>query len=384
MLTVAGLVALGAVACEKVPLTAPGGTVITLVSGTDVLPINGSTDVVAVLLEDGGQGTAVHNGTLVSFTTSLGRIEPAEARTTNGRATVKLVADGRSGVATVTAFSGSATQTIEILVGAAAVNGVSVAASPSSLPPTGGESTITARVEDPFGNALSGVPVTFTTTAGTLSPRSALTNSAGFATTVLTTSVEADVTASSGGVAGGTTVTIRARPTIDVTLPAAAIVVGAPAVFTVKPGAVPFSQVSIDFGDGSSQSFGAITASTTVVHYYTDDGVFQVEVRATDVNGVTAEAGGSVAVVPFTFSATASPTSAPVDTIFLFTVTELPATVPIEKIVWNFGDGQTQTTTSKSITHGYQSVGLKTITVTVYPLYGDPKSAILQVVVTAF
>ena len=129
---VASLVALGAMACDKVPLTAPAGTVITLVSSTNVLPINGSTEVIAVLIENGttgtgtgtgtggssSAGTPVHNGTLVTFTTSLGRIEPAEAHTVNGRVSVVLLADGRSGTATITAFSGSASETLEVKIGA--------------------------------------------------------------------------------------------------------------------------------------------------------------------------------------------------------------------------------------------------------------------------
>lgn len=381
-LALAGMVAFGATACEKVPLTAPIGTVLTLVAGTDILPINGITELTAVLIEsDGDAGTPVHNGTVVTFTTSLGRIEPAEARTTNGRATVKLLADSRSGIATISAFSGSATQTIQVVVGAAAVVGVSVSASPSSLPPTGGVSTITARVEDPFGNPLTGVPVTFTTTGGSVSPKSALSNDSGIATTVLTTTVAAEVTASSGGVTGSANVSLRARSTVQLTMPTGTLVVGAPAVFTVTPGTVPLSDVTIDFGDGTSQSFGAISASTPAVHYYTDDGVFQISVRATDVNGGTAEAFGAVAVVPFTFSASASPTTAAVDTIILFSV-DLPASVPIEKIVWNFGDGKVETTSSKTVSHGYQLAGLKTITVTVYPLYGDPRTNTFQVVIT--
>src|ERR1051325_6107591 len=99
----AGLALYGA--CVKMPLVAPSGTVITLISGTNVLPSNASTDVTAVLIENGttssgtgtggnnttpaGAGTPVHNGTLVTFTSTLGRIEPVEARTTAGRATVR-------------------------------------------------------------------------------------------------------------------------------------------------------------------------------------------------------------------------------------------------------------------------------------------------------
>ena len=53
LLTLAPLVL---VACDKVPLLAPAGTVITLVSTSNTLPINGSTDVVAVLIENGSTG----------------------------------------------------------------------------------------------------------------------------------------------------------------------------------------------------------------------------------------------------------------------------------------------------------------------------------------
>ncbi|HUR22031.1 MAG TPA: Ig-like domain-containing protein [Vicinamibacterales bacterium] len=384
-LTLACLIALGAMACDKVPLTAPAGTEITLVSSTNVLPINGSTNLTAVLIEmDGGAGTPVHNGTLVTFTTSLGRIEPVEARTVNGKATVALIADGRSGTATVTAFSGSATQTLDLKIGAAAAERVSVVATPASVPFNGGTATIVARVEDVSGNPLTGVPVTFTTSAGTLSSQSALTNEGGFATTFLSTNVEATVTASSGAKNSTAKVSVRARSTIELTVPSTSVVAGAATAFTVKPGSVPLTNVVVDFGDGSTpQELGAISASTVVQHFYTSDGIFVVEARGTDPDGGAAVASGSVAVTPLTFSATASPSNGPVGTVFVFNVTDLPANVPIDRYIWNFGDGQPVPTASKSITHAFQSPGTKTVTVTVVPLHGGSKSATLQVVVTA-
>lgn len=388
-LTLAALVALGAMACEKVPLMAPSGTVITLVASTTVLPINGSADLVAVLIENGtstGQtaaGTPVHNGTLVTFTTSLGRIEPAEARTINGRVSVALVADGRSGTATVSAFSGSATQKLDIKIGAAAAERVAVTASPSSVQANGGTSTISARVEDASGNPVTGVPVTFTTTAGTLSTQSALTNDSGFATTYLSTTTEAVVTASSGGKIGTATVKVRSRSKIKLTIAATSVFVGAPASFTVEPdAAVALTGATIDFGDGHSQPLGAISSATAVVHFYTDDGVFQVNVSATDVDGGTAEATGSVGVTPFTIAASSKETTGAKNTIFTFTVSGLPTTVPIDHFVWNFGDGVVQTLFTASTTHAYATIGIKTITVTVYPLYGSSKTATFQVLVT--
>jgi hypothetical protein len=201
--------------CHRVPLVAPSGSALTLIASTNVLPVNGAADITAVIIEgaqgagtgttpgqiEPGFGTPVHDGTQVVFATTLGRIEPGEAKTTGGRATVRLVGDGRSGTAVVTAFSGSATNTVEVDIGAAGATRVAVTANPQSLPPAGGLSMISARVEDMQGNGLLGVPVSFSTSRGTLSQTTVLTSEFGVATTTLTTLAEATVTASTGGAA---------------------------------------------------------------------------------------------------------------------------------------------------------------------------------------
>ena len=93
--------------CDRVPLTAPTESTIQLFSTAPSVPLNGSIDLIATITEEAG--TPVPDGTLVSFTTTLGHIDPSETRTDNGKATVKLVAGSQSGTATVTAFSGAAT-----------------------------------------------------------------------------------------------------------------------------------------------------------------------------------------------------------------------------------------------------------------------------------
>lgn len=392
--------ALPSVGCEKVPLTAPAGTVITLVASTNVLPINGTTDLTAVLIENGSAstggggagggttttssaGTPVHNGTLVTFTTSLGRIEPAEARTSNGRVTVKLIADGRSGTATITAFSGGSSEALEVDIGAAAAATVTVSASPASVPANGGTVTISASVDDESGNPLLGVPVNFKTTSGTLTPASAVTNEGGIATTSLSTTANATVSATAGGKTGSATVQTRSRSTITITSPSDSVFVGAPARFTVTPGSgVAMADVEVDFGDGRTQSLGAISSAAVIVHFYEEDGVFPVSVRATDVDGGTAQATGAAAVIPWSFSVSASPTSRKVDELFTFSVSGISTTVPIDRYEWDFGDGTVRDTSTSSTTHGYGTVGLKTVRVTVFPLYGDARSATFQVQVT--
>src|ERR671935_2489542 len=159
-------------ACEKVPLLAPSGSSITLTASTNVLPVNGSTPIIAQVLE--AAGTPPHSGTRITFTTSLGTIQPSEVSTdVSGRAVVTFVAGNQSGTATITALSGGASVgtngALKILIGSAAVGGIRLSAQPTLVPSTGGNSVISATVFDVNGNTLPSALVSFTTTAGTLS-----------------------------------------------------------------------------------------------------------------------------------------------------------------------------------------------------------------------
>src|SRR5580765_1903078 len=92
------------VGCSKVPLLAPSGSTITLTSAATALPVNGSTDIIAQVIEPAG--TPPQRGTLVTFTTNLGSVQPSEAETdTSGRVVVKYIAGSGSGTATITAIS---------------------------------------------------------------------------------------------------------------------------------------------------------------------------------------------------------------------------------------------------------------------------------------
>jgi len=149
-------------ACESSPLLAPTGTVINLTVQSETAGLNSAIDVIAVLIENGtqsggtgtaatgsstaGAGTPVQNGTLVSFTTSLGTIEPSEARTNNGKVMVQLRTSTASGTATITAYSGGAKSTATIKVGAANATTVTMSASPQNLGSNGGSAVVSARV----------------------------------------------------------------------------------------------------------------------------------------------------------------------------------------------------------------------------------------------
>src|SRR5262245_60479131 len=93
-------VVVGASACDKVPLMAPTGSVINLFAASSTIPLNSEIEIIATVIENGttttppstttggggttgtpsatgststpGAGTPVQNGTLVTFTTTIG------------------------------------------------------------------------------------------------------------------------------------------------------------------------------------------------------------------------------------------------------------------------------------------------------------------------
>lgn len=97
-------------ACESLPLLAPTDSTIVVVASAPVIPLEGESVITAVVTE--GVATPVQNGTLVTFSTTLGRLEPQESRTEDGRATTRLVGGKTTGTAMVSAFSGAATSNV--------------------------------------------------------------------------------------------------------------------------------------------------------------------------------------------------------------------------------------------------------------------------------
>jgi hypothetical protein len=392
-------------ACTRMPLVAPSGTVITLISTTNVLPTNGSTDIIALLIENGtatsttttpgggttpaattgSTGTAVHNGTVVDFSTTLGRVEPAEAKTNGGQVTVKLIADGRSGVATVTAYSGGATKTLTVNVGAAAASRILVTASPQSLPFPGGTSTINAIVQDQQGNPIFGVPVAFSTTKGALGMTQVLTDAFGNATTTLTTTADATVTASAGGGTSGTLtgtvgVTILPNGTISITAPTGTQTLGTPVVFTVGIGGVVVSNVVVDFGDGSQPtSLGPITGNQAVQHVYNRTGSFTASATATFVDGSAKTVTTTVVITDYVISASCGGNVA-FGSTSTFTATVNPASLSISDYIWDFFDSDLSGASSHVVLHGspqsytWQSRGTKTVQLAVVPTFGGSKT----------
>jgi hypothetical protein len=387
VLLVAAAFAVGS--CDKVPLTAPSTATIKLYADTPIVPIGGTARITATVIQTGG--ATVHNGTVVSFTTSLGAMEPSEATTQDGKCTVTFRAGSQSGTAVINAYSGAASTTssgtttggstggtttstgsgVTLLVGAAAAASVVVTASPSTVPGVGGTSTITATVLDANNNALPGVPVSFSTDIGNLASSTVTTDQSGQASTTLSTYQTSTVTVTAGPKITGTVkVTATPVPTVTIGVPATAPTAGIPAAFTVTAaagaGGAPITNVTMTIVKNSTQAtvatmnLGQPNGAVTVNHTFAQEGTYTVTVIARDASGQTATASVPVTVLaaqPFTLTVTASNGRVGQQISMTAIATAGSGAPSVSTYTWDFGDNTPKVTTSVPVvTHTYTSI----------------------------
>ena len=381
-------------ACDKVPLLAPTGTVINLFPTTNSVSLNSEITIVATVIENGvasggsggpsggggstraGNGTPVQNGTVVSFTTTIGRIEPSEARTSNGQVNVRLITAGTSGTATITAYSGGASSQLTLKVGTAAVETVSVTTTPQTLGSSGGSVLVIATALDGGGSPVGGVPMTFSTTAGSVSPSTVTTDASGVATATLTTTAQAEVTATTGsGKSGKATVTVRAFALKDFVADPTSASAGVPVKFTATANdGVTITNVRLDFGDGDRTDLGTIAAgqSRSTFHPYGGPGIYTATATATDSSGGTSQLQTGVVVGSLQVTLTADDRTPAVGAQVVFTVNFTGGSAPpLDHFEWVFDDGTPLTrTTGSSLTHTFTSRGQKTVRVDVFGVGG--------------
>ncbi len=109
------------------------------------------------------------------------------------------------------------------------------------------------------------------------------------------------VTVNVAGKTATVTVNLSARTGVSITGPTTAISAGTPVTFSVGVGAAPavnVRDVTIDFGDGSRSSLGAISTLTPVQHIYTEAGSFRASATATDSSGFTETVATFVTILP--------------------------------------------------------------------------------------
>jgi PKD repeat protein len=360
--------------------------VITLIPSALTVSLNSELTITATVIENGvasggsggstsrsGAGTPVQNGTLVTFTTTIGRIEPAEARTHNGSVQVKLITSGTSGNPTITAYSGGASTTNkDIKIGTAGAETVSLTVSPQSLGSSGGSAQLTATVTDTGGAGLGGVPVSFTTDKGMISPATATTDGNGIALATLTTTSTAKIKATAGTKSSAEiTVAVSAFGLASFSANPNAAAAGSVINFTVTPTTgANLTNVRVEFGDGRFQNLGGISAATTAANTYCSPGNYNATATFTDAGGSTGSLSTGVIIGALPITLSVSPLTPGVNVPVSFTVNGL-GTAQISRFVWTFDDGTPQqTTTSASISHTFTTKGIKNARVDVFGVTG--------------
>jgi hypothetical protein len=390
--------------CDSAPLLAPTQSTIFLTSSATRAPLNSQVEILATVQEN--SGNAVQDGTLVTFTSTLGTLSPRDATTVRGVARTTLLTGTTSGTATINAASGNARTSggstsngnttagtnVQILVGAAAASRISVVARPGAVSGSGGSTEIVASVADEAGNAVPGVGVSFSTDQGTLSASTANTDANGDARTTLTTNQQAVVTArvGAGGDGRTATVTVRVNPTPTLTIGAitpANPTVGQTISFTVAPPANTTLDVTVDLGDGTTRNLGRINAQQTITHVYQSAGTYTIRVTGRD-SGTGESATSSTAVTianraPMNLTVTASPNNPQVNTVVDFTATLGSGdTTQIRDYEWEIrrednGQVEVQTTTSGNrLSRVFSTTGTRTVRVTADAV--DGRSAVAE------
>jgi hypothetical protein len=252
---------------------------------------------------------------------------------------------------------------------------------------------------DPSGNAMRGVPVLFSTDAGTLSNANVVTDVNGYAVTNLVTTRTATITARVGTAPPATfnvAVSTAATVTLETTS-AAPFIVNQPIGFRITPptaaNASPISSVVVDMGDGTSRTFNNITGPIGFTQTYRAAGGYTVTATSTDINGgrgvsslAVVVAFESLPTVTLT-TLTPSPVSLGGATqgVVTFNVTAAPgsANAPLRSVRMTLGDGTViyNGTGSGSAVYRFTSAGTYTVTATATDALGATGSASTVVIV---
>jgi hypothetical protein len=400
------LAMLVAISCDRVPLLAPTNSTLTLDAGSRVVETGGSTSVSAMVIEQ--SGTPVQNGTVVRFTTTLGRLDPVEAQTRNGVATTMFFAGNDSGVAEVRGTSGGAggsstttpsngttpptttttttnSNVVLISVGSAAVDTVTVRANPSSVSTgTGATVSVIATVIGTAGRLLPNIPVSFSASRGTLSSTAATTDAQGEARVTLTTNGDTDISVAAGTKTATAKITGVPGPAVTLTCSVgsggtcATATVGQAVVFTAQraQGSGNVTSAVLDFGDNSSVNLGTLSGPATIPHTYTQPGTYTARLTGTDGN----ESSSSVQVVLVT--AVTATVSASITTPPRTVTATATVSAPATQYVWSWGDMTPNTTTTTATApHTYTAAGTFDITVTATLQGGGTATATTSIVV---
>jgi PKD repeat protein len=275
--------------CKKSAYLAPTGSKLLVAVNPAVIALGGETTVEVIGYKN--SGSLLPDGTVIYFSVDFGSID-ATAETKDGRArSIFRSTDNRSGKVTVTVSSGDAEVTpelIQITVGSSALHNLKMRAEPPVLPRNGGSSNIVVTTQDENLNPIADIPVTLTTTAGQLANNGALlyTGSNGEASTILTTTTDAVLTASSGDITIELEIKVESNeaPDAQFVYSPETPKVGERVYFNAQNSTDPEGEITAynwDFGDGKSDS------GVMVEHKYKKIGTYTVVLSVVDGVGNT-------------------------------------------------------------------------------------------------
>ena len=367
---------------------------VALVAYPASIPIGGLTATLTATVRD-QYANLVADGTVVTFTTSLGSVAPYTRSTTGGAATVVLISGPIMGTATVTATVDAISGTTTVTFTPGLPFTVTLVAAPSSIPVGGSTSTVTATVVDRYGNVVAdGTTVAFATSLGSIAPPTRPTSS-GLATVTLTSgnlAGTAIVTATADTVSGTTTVTFTPGLPFTVTITANPISIpvgGLTAILTATVVDQYNNKVANNTPVTFTTSLGAIGETQPRL---TSDGVATATLTSGNVAGTAtiialADAHAGTATVqflplaPFTVTVMASSASIPVggNTAITATVTDQYGNLAANGTVVSYQTSlgvilpPTSTTTSgvaTSTLHALTVAGMATVTATAGTAFG--------------
>ena len=251
------------------------------------------------------------------------------------------------------------------------------------------QTSVVATVLTADGHFVAGIPIGFSTAAGTLAPSLATTDAKGSATTIVSTPSNTMVTVTIGAITNSIQVSGASEPNTGTTVPPTT----PPAPPSVRPtatinvaststtGTVVTFGVSApalgqtwtwSFGDGTTEQ----TTAFTISHTYATAGTFTATVSAPGVNSgsaviaVTNPAGTIASTLVASLTCTAGThlgAGTPTSTVCNVSATYGGAVVPsasITSVSWDWGDGNT-TGTGVSSSRLYNQAGTYTVFVTV-------------------
>lgn len=187
------------------------------------------------------------------------------------------------------------------------VEKILVALASTQLPAQGGQVTLTATITNGAGKPMTGVGVTFTTTAGTLSSTSAVpTDANGQSSVTLTTTTSATVKASAMGVdSAASTVSVKSAATLTMAVDSSITPVNGeypngveiPFKFTAqRSGTNVAGTLVVAWGDGTANGQANITGTATMNHTFAKGGSYSITATFQEADTSRATASSSVKI----------------------------------------------------------------------------------------